>query len=141
MLALNYKTILSVALPMMVTGFIQSIVLLTDASMIARYSTEAFDAVGNAGLMYVTLFMCLAAVLAYPASLVDKVKGVVLVLPAFIVYSTLRLTIMGLVARFAPAQIELFHVYIMVLVNIGFVLLLWMYWVREVVAIERRQTP
>lgn len=60
MLALNYKTILSVALPMMVTGFIQSIVLLTDASMIARYSTHAFDAVGNAGLMYVTLFMCLA---------------------------------------------------------------------------------
>lgn len=45
---------------MMFTGFIQSIVLLTDASLIARYSTEAFDAVGNAGLMYVTLFMCLA---------------------------------------------------------------------------------
>lgn len=60
MLALNYKTILGVALPMMVTGFIQSIVLLTDASMIARYSTDAFDAVGNAGLMYVTLFMCMA---------------------------------------------------------------------------------
>ena len=60
MLALNYKTILGVALPMMVTGFIQSIVLLTDASLIARYSTEAFDAVGNAGLLYVTLFMCLA---------------------------------------------------------------------------------
>jgi len=48
MLALNYKTILGVALPMMVTGFIQSIVLLTDASLIARYSTEAFAAVGNA---------------------------------------------------------------------------------------------
>jgi len=60
MLALNYKTILGVALPMMVTGFIQSIVLLTDASLIARYSTDAFDAVGNAGLLYVTLFMCLA---------------------------------------------------------------------------------
>lgn len=60
MLALNYKTILGVALPMMVTGFIQSIVLLTDASMIARYSTDAFAAVGNAGLMYVTLFMCMA---------------------------------------------------------------------------------
>lgn len=60
MLSLNYKTILGVALPMMVTGFIQSIVLLTDASMVARYSTDAFDAVGNAGLLYVTLFMCLA---------------------------------------------------------------------------------
>lgn len=45
---------------MMVTGFIQSIVLLTDAAMIARHSTEAFAAVGNAGLAYVTLFMCLA---------------------------------------------------------------------------------
>jgi exosortase/archaeosortase family protein len=87
------------------------------------------------------LFMCLAAVLAYPASLADKAKGVALVLPAFIVYSTLRLTIMGLVARFVPAQIELFHVYIMVLVNIGFVLFLWMYWVREVVVVERREIP
>ena len=80
------------------------------------------------------LFMCLAAVLAYPASPCDKLKGVALVVPAFVVYSTLRLTIMGLVARFVPAHIELFHVYIMVLVNIGFVLLLWMYWVREVAA-------
>jgi exosortase/archaeosortase family protein len=87
------------------------------------------------------LFMCLAAVLAYPASFVDKFKGVALVLPAFVVYSTLRLTIMGLVARFIPAHIELFHVYIMVLVNIGFVLLLWMYWVREVVVVEQREAP
>ncbi|MEY4974193.1 MAG: hypothetical protein RLZZ55_981, partial [Bacteroidota bacterium] len=60
MLALNYRTILGVALPMMVTGFIQSIVLLTDASLIARHSTAEFDAVGNAGLLYVTLYMCLA---------------------------------------------------------------------------------
>ncbi len=47
------------ALPMMVSGFIQSIVLITDASFISRYSTEAFDAVGNAGLLYVTIYMCL----------------------------------------------------------------------------------
>lgn len=59
MLDLSYKTILTVALPMMVSGFIQSIVLLTDASFIARYSTEAFDAVGNGGLLYVTMYMTL----------------------------------------------------------------------------------
>lgn len=59
MLSLNYKSILGVALPMMVSGFIQSIVLITDASFISRYSTEAFDAVGNAGLLYVTIYMCL----------------------------------------------------------------------------------
>jgi flagellar biosynthesis protein FliR len=57
--------------------------------------------------------------------------------PAFIVYSTLRLLVMGMVARFAPAQIELFHVYIMVLVNIGFVMLVWMYWLKEVVLSAR----
>ena len=59
MLDLRYKTILAVALPMMVSGFIQSIVLLTDAAFVARYSTEAFDAVGNGGLLFVTMYMAL----------------------------------------------------------------------------------
>ena len=36
MLSLNYKSILGVALPMMVSGFIQSIVLISDASFISR---------------------------------------------------------------------------------------------------------
>jgi putative MATE family efflux protein len=58
-LNIRYKTILSVAIPLMVSSFIQSIVLLTDASMISRYSTLAFDAVGNGGLIYVTLYMAL----------------------------------------------------------------------------------
>jgi multidrug resistance protein, MATE family len=59
MLELRYKTILAVALPMMISGFIQSLVLITDASFISRYSTEAFDAVGNGGLIYITMYMCL----------------------------------------------------------------------------------
>jgi len=57
MLDLRYKTILGVALPMMVSGFIQSIVLITDAAFVSRISTEAFDAVGNGGLLFVTLNM------------------------------------------------------------------------------------
>ena len=60
MLDLKYKTILGVAVPLMVSSFIQSIVLLTDAAFISRYDTTAFDAVGNGGLMYVTLFVALA---------------------------------------------------------------------------------
>lgn len=58
-LSFRYKSILSVAIPLMVSSFIQSIVLLTDASLISRYSTLAFDAVGNGGLIYVTLYMAL----------------------------------------------------------------------------------
>ena len=55
MLDLRYKTILGVAVPLMISSFIQSIVLLTDASFLSRYSTLAFDASGNGGLIYVTM--------------------------------------------------------------------------------------
>jgi len=43
----------------MVSGFIQSVVLLTDSAFLSRYSTLAFDAVGNAGLLFITCFMIL----------------------------------------------------------------------------------
>lgn len=59
MLDLKYKTILSVAVPLMVSSFIQSIVLITDAAFLSRHSTLSFDAVGNAGLIYITVFMAL----------------------------------------------------------------------------------
>jgi len=59
MLDLKYKTILGVALPLMVSSFIQSIVLLTNAGFLSRYDTLAFDASGNAGLIYVTVFAAL----------------------------------------------------------------------------------
>ena len=59
MLSLNYRTILSVAIPLMGSSFIQSIVLLTDSSFLSRYDTLAFDAAGNGGLVYITLFMTL----------------------------------------------------------------------------------
>jgi multidrug resistance protein, MATE family len=55
----SYKQILKVAIPMMISGFIQSIVMITDSAFISRYSTEAFDAVGNGGLAYITMYMCL----------------------------------------------------------------------------------
>ena len=60
MLDLKYKTILKVAVPLMVSSFIQSVVLITDAAFLSRHSTLSFDAVGNAGLIYITVFMALA---------------------------------------------------------------------------------
>ncbi|MFA7274404.1 MAG: MATE family efflux transporter [Crocinitomicaceae bacterium] len=62
MLDFRYKTILSVALPVMGASFIQSIVMITDASFLSRYSTLAFDASGNAGLIYVSLFVALMGI-------------------------------------------------------------------------------
>jgi len=59
MLDLKYKTILGVAVPLMISSFIQSIVLITDAAFLSRYDTIAFDAAGNGGLLYVTMFVAL----------------------------------------------------------------------------------
>ena len=59
MLDYNYKTILSVALPLMVSSFIQSIVMISDAAFLSRFDTVAFDACGNASLIYVTIFMAI----------------------------------------------------------------------------------
>ncbi len=55
----KYSSLLKVSMPLMVSGFIQSIVLLTDSAFLSRYSTLAFDAVGNAGLLFITCFMIL----------------------------------------------------------------------------------
>ncbi len=59
MLEYKYKNILGVALPLMVSSFIQSIVLISDSAFLSRFDTLAFDACGNASLIYVTLFMAL----------------------------------------------------------------------------------
>jgi hypothetical protein len=41
---------------LMVSSFIQSIVLISDSAFLSRFDTLAFDACGNASLIYVTLF-------------------------------------------------------------------------------------
>lgn len=45
------------ALPMMLSGFIQSVISITDAAFLSRYSTLAYDASGSAGLWYITFYM------------------------------------------------------------------------------------
>lgn len=57
MLPYTYGKILRVALPMMLSGFIQSIISITDAAFLGHYDKLAFDAAGSAGLWYITLHM------------------------------------------------------------------------------------
>ncbi|MGY8926152.1 MAG: MATE family efflux transporter, partial [Flavobacteriales bacterium] len=59
MLNIGYKSILKMAVPLMASTFIQSIVLITDSSFLSRFDILAYDAVGNGGLIYITLFMAL----------------------------------------------------------------------------------
>lgn len=59
MLDLRYRSILAMAIPLMGSTFIQSVVLITDSAFLSRYDTISFDAAGNGGLVYITLFMAL----------------------------------------------------------------------------------
>lgn len=59
MLDLRYRSILAMAVPLMGSTFIQSVVLITDSAFLSRYDTISFDAAGNGGLIYITLFMAL----------------------------------------------------------------------------------
>ena len=79
------------------------------------------------------LFVFLAALSAYPAaSLLRKFQGLLLALPSFFAYGSLRLAALGLVGYFEPAWIRFFHLYLMVLLNLGFLAFLWTYWVDKV---------
>ena len=79
-----------------------------------------------------TLLICLAAILAYPSSLVHKAWGVALGCVSFFAYGVLRLVLLGVVVWVQPEWISFFHVYFMVLLNLGFmvlVLAVWTGWV------------
>lgn len=49
-------------MPMMGASFVQSIVLLTASAFLSRYSTDAFAAVGNAGLIYITMHIFIVGI-------------------------------------------------------------------------------
>lgn len=59
MLEISYSRILRMAIPLMASSFIQSVVMLTDSSFLSRYDTISFDAAGNGGLLYVTLYVAI----------------------------------------------------------------------------------
>ena len=78
-----------------------------------------------------SLFVYLGAVLAYPASAARRTIGVAAGVPAFITYSVSRLTVIGLIDYLAPWWLDWFHIYLMVLLNLGFFLFLWSVWVNH----------
>lgn len=53
----SYRGILKFAFPIMVGVFVQSIILFVDSAFLSRVDPVAFDAAGNAGLLYITFFM------------------------------------------------------------------------------------
>jgi len=77
-------------------------------------------------------FIYLAALVAYPADWEHKIRGALIGLPAFFAYGTLRLVILGGIALTIPDLLQFFHLYFMVILNLGFVMMLWTDWIRRV---------
>jgi exosortase/archaeosortase family protein len=77
-------------------------------------------------------FIYLAAVMAYPVGGKSKLLGVVVGMPAFFLYGVLRLVLLGAIALFTPELLRFFHLYYMVILNLGFVMLMWSKWVNSV---------
>ncbi|MFD1550552.1 MATE family efflux transporter [Putridiphycobacter roseus] len=57
MLKVDKKSIIQIAIPIMLGTFIQNIVMITDAILVNKLGTVAFDAANNAGLLYLVFFM------------------------------------------------------------------------------------
>ncbi|MFH1568200.1 MAG: hypothetical protein ABIL09_09400, partial [Gemmatimonadota bacterium] len=71
------------------------------------------------------LFVYLAAVLAHPAPAARRARAALLGVPALFAYGVARLVALGLIGHLAPAWTHFCHVYLLVFMNVGFVLYLW----------------
>lgn len=76
-------------------------------------------------------FIYFAALLAYPAVAPHKIRGLLLSIPAFFIYGAIRLVVLGVIAIILPDLLRFFHLYFMVILNIGFVMMLWTDWTRR----------
>lgn len=83
------------------------------------------------GLFALLVFLSLT--LAYPADSRKKGLALLIGIPAIFVFSSMRLVVLGIVAYVEPDWIEVFHVYVMELATLGFMLYVWKYWINKVV--------
>jgi len=90
---------------------------------------------GCTGLFTSALFV--SGIFAYPTVLKKKLIGLLIGIPAFFVFGLLRVVIMGFVAFMDPSRIEIFHIYIMAIANLGFAMFVWIYWFHRVVKGEK----
>jgi len=78
------------------------------------------------------LFILLAGIIAFPSSVKSKLAGIGISLPAFYIYSYLRLIVMGIVGGLIPQYLDFFHSYLMLIINVAFILFLFILWTEKI---------
>ncbi len=86
---------------------------------------------GCTGLFTSALFV--SGILSCPVNVRKKLIGLLIGIPAFFIFGILRVVIMAVVAVTLPARVEVFHVYIMAIANLGFAMFVWIYWFNRIV--------
>jgi len=79
----------------------------------------------------------LAAVLGYPASIIEKVLGCVIGAPFLALVNIVRLVCMFFVGIFFPKLFHFFHVYLWQGIFIIFVIVIWMLWAEFFVSVSK----
>lgn len=78
-----------------------------------------------------SLFVYVGVVAVYPTAVAHKAWGILAGIPAFFAYSAGRIVVLGVIGHLMPSWLRYSHIYLMVLLNLGFFLFLWAIWVNR----------
>ncbi|HHT9126286.1 MAG TPA: archaeosortase/exosortase family protein [Candidatus Brocadiia bacterium] len=80
----------------------------------------------------------LAAVIAYPCKIKEKVIGVAIGIPIIEAINLVRVVCLFYVLRYFPASFETYHIYVAESIIIAFGVVLWLFWVERFVQVRRQ---
>lgn len=75
----------------------------------------------------------IAAVSAYPASLMNKMKGLAIGIPLIYIFNIVRLISLAYVGIFSFSLLEIIHDYVLQITFFSFVVFIWFFWINNVV--------
>lgn len=75
----------------------------------------------------------IAAVVAYPTKLKNKIKGIAIGLPLIYIFNIARLISLAYLGNYSFALLEIVHDYVLQITFFSFVVSIWFYWINNVV--------
>jgi len=77
------------------------------------------------------LCIYLTTILIYSTTWQAKIRGFLFGIPAFFAYGVIRVLGLGIIGHLMPSWVSFFHIYLMGLLNLGFLIYLWAFWVNR----------
>jgi len=97
-----------------------------------RIGVAGMDVISECSAIYV-LILFAAAVIAFPTTWAARGRGLAIGIPVLLATNVLRLVTLGVVLRFRPALLPLFHEYLWQVLFVVIVAALYMVWIERMV--------